>query len=98
MVIYPVKSAFRNRLAILTVREHLCGFYQLSVTCVDAGTKVDCDTGHTVCCGCERITVYSGLRECDICGQEYIDKTKFQNPRYETNCPCCVKEYGLDDF
>ncbi len=94
-VIYASDSAFHGRLAILTVREHLCGFYEERVTCVESGTKLDGDTGHTVCCGCNRITTLSGLRECDICGREYIDKTKFQNPNYETNCPRCVISHDL---
>lgn len=95
MLIYPSKDAFRGRLAIQTIREHLCGFYELRVTCVDASERVDRETGHTLCLGCDRITVISGLRECDICIKEYIDKTKYQNPSYETNCPDCVVTHGL---
>lgn len=94
-VVYARPDAFYGRLAILTVREHLCGYYQDLTSCVAAGDRVDPDTGHTVCCGCDKITVASGLRICDICDKEYIDKSKYQNPIYDTNCPRCVKEYDL---
>jgi hypothetical protein len=80
------------------VREHICGFHELNVTCVDSVSYVDHETGHTVCSGCERITLASGLRVCDICESEYIDKTKYQDPRKaDTNCPRCVEEYGLEE-
>jgi len=94
-IIYASDSAFAGRLAIQTVREHLCGFYSQSVDCVEAGTKVDHESGHRVCCGCNRPTAESALRQCDICGKEYIDKTKYQDPNYETDCPRCVVEYDL---
>lgn len=95
IIIFASDSAFHGRLAILTIQEHLCGFYQNLVSCVTAGTYVDSDTGHTVCSGCERITVNSGLRQCDICGKEYINKDEFQDPEFETNCIRCVIKYGL---
>lgn len=96
-VIYPHEKNFQGRLAILTIREHLCGFYESLTRCREAGVEVDTRTGHHVCLGCERITVDSGLRVCDICGKQYINKAEYQNPRYETNCPNCIKEYGLDN-
>jgi hypothetical protein len=95
LIIYASDSAFHGRLAIQTVREHLCGFYQQSVTCAESGTELDSDTGHTVCCGCGRITVESGLRRCDICEREYINKDAYQDPNYETDCEECVIKYGL---
>lgn len=95
MVIYPVEGAFHKRLDIATIREHLCEFYQLGVNCVDSGTKVDPNTGHTVCLGCNRIKAESGLRVCDICEREYINKSKYENPKSETNCPRCEQEYGI---
>lgn len=96
-VIYARKESFMGRLAILTCREHLCGYFEERHVCVESGVQVDPQTGHTVCLGCYRITVASGLRECDICCKEYIDKGKYQDPRYETNCPVCVKEFGLEN-
>jgi hypothetical protein len=97
MVIYPPDGSFMGRLAIQTIREHLCGYYEQKVTCTGAQTRLDPQTGHRVCSGCRKILVSSGLRSCDICGRDYIDPTKYQNPRYETNCPCCVVKYGLED-
>jgi hypothetical protein len=96
-VFYPHPNHIRFGLAIMTIREHLCGYYQLWTRCVDADTDVDPDSGHEVCSGCGRVTVTSGLRKCDICDREYIDLTKHQDNAYETNCPACVKEYDLDD-
>lgn len=97
MVIYASDTAFNGGLAILTIREHICGFFEQKVVCVDTGWRVDPDTGHRVCSGCSRITLYSGLRRCDICDKEYIDKTKYQDPVFETNCPRCVERYGIDE-
>jgi len=92
MVTYPLNG---NRLAILTIKEQLCGFFEQKFTCVDVGSRVDPESGHMVCCGCNRITVASGLMECDICSREYINKAKSQDKRYETNCPDCEKRYGV---
>lgn len=94
-VIYAKEGSFHGRLAILTIRAHLCGFYSLGVDCADMGSQIDPQTGHRVCSECQRITVASGLRICDICDKEYIDKSQYQNPRYDTNCPRCVITYGL---
>lgn len=91
-VIYPFKG---RRLAILTLREHLCGFFEDKVDCLEAGIRVDPDTGHHVCLSCDRVTFKSGLRECDICEREYINLNKYENPRYDTNCPDCVVNYGV---
>lgn len=93
---YPHPKNIKYGLAILTIREHLCGFYETLHKCVEAGTSVDTHTGHTVCLGCSRITYQSGLRKCDTCDIEYINKTQFQDPNYEVNCPECVKEYDLN--
>lgn len=90
-----VYAQTRYGLAILTIREQCCGFFEQKTVCVEAGTVLDKTTGHTVCLGCSRITVESGLRTCDICEREYIDSTKFQDNNYETNCPECVKAYDL---
>jgi hypothetical protein len=68
--------------------EHLC-FHGCRLA------PIDPDTGHVVGFWCKKLTIDSGLRICDICDREYIDKTKNQNPDYETNCPECVKRYGL---
>lgn len=95
MIIYAPHTAFHKRLAILTIREHLCGYYQLYTKCADSLTVVDSDTGHTVCLGCDRITVSSGLRACDMCEREYIDKTKYQTNDYDTYCPECVIKHDL---
>lgn len=92
--IYPING---DKLAILTIRDHLCGFFELKTSCVDAGSRVDPVTGHMVCCGCGRITVASGLMQCDICNRDYINKSKRQDKRYETNCPSCIIKFGLDD-
>lgn len=97
MVIYPIENAFMGRLSIMTVREHLCGFNELKTTCADASNRVDPETGHVVCSGCERITVASGLRVCDICDNEYIDKTKVHSTKQDTNCPRCIVLYGIDE-
>lgn len=91
-VIYPQKG---DKLAILTIREHTCGFFQMRTECVEAQRKVDPDTGHTVCLACERITVDSGLRACDICDSEYINLNIYEDPDYETNCPKCKVIYDL---
>lgn len=96
-VIYARKDSFRGKLAILTIREHLCGFYEKSVTCADAGVQVDTTTDHRVCSGCRKVTAESGLRSCDICELEFINLLRYYNSRYEVVCPSCVKEYGLDD-
>lgn len=93
---YPHSKNVKYGLAILTIREHLCGFYELLTKCVDAGTVVDSETGHTVCLGCSRITLSSGLRDCSICEIQFIDKAKFQDPNYEVYCPECVITYDLD--
>lgn len=95
MVVYPHEKNFKGRLAILTIREHLCGYYEQKVECIDSRTVVDASTGHTVCCGCKRITVKSGFRNCDICEREYINKDQYEDPKYETICPECVKTYGV---
>jgi hypothetical protein len=58
-------------------------------------TEFDSATGHTLGFWCKRPTVDSGLRECDICYRQYINKTKHQNPRYETICPDCERDYGI---
>jgi hypothetical protein len=91
MVIY---GTTRKKLAILTIREHLCGFFELKSVCVNAGTVVDPQTGHTLCLGCSRITFESGLRECDQCDREYINKEQHQDNNFETICPDCVVRYG----
>lgn len=96
-VIYASDSSFNGGLAIMTIREHLCGFYETKVECVDAYDRVDSPSGHMVCSGCQRITVASGLRRCDTCDKEFINKSKFQDNNYETNCPRCIVEYGLED-
>lgn len=96
-VIYPTPGAFMRRLSIMTVREHLCGFRELQVRCAESGTYVDPDSDHVVCSGCERITVSSGLRICDICDSEYIDKTRVHSPNQDTNCPKCIEAYGIDE-
>lgn len=98
MVVYPIPGAFRQRLAIMTVREHICGFHELQGPCIDAAWRVDPDTGHRLCSGCGRITLASGgLSNCDICYTEFIDKTKLRNPAYEVNCPRCIEKYGIED-
>lgn len=94
MALYPLKG---NRLAILTIREHLCGFFEQKSDCVDSGSRVDPESGHMVCCGCNRITVASGLMRCDICDKEYINKEKRQDKQYETICPACIKEFGFEN-
>jgi hypothetical protein len=96
-VIYPTPGAFNQRLAIMTCREHLCGFHEVLVTCKDSETYEDPETGHVVCSGCERITVASGLRNCDICGTEYIDKTRVHSLDQDTNCPRCIIQFGIDE-
>jgi hypothetical protein len=96
-VLYPHPNHIRYGLAIMTIREHLCGFYSLETRCVDAGVRVDPSTGHRVCCGCDRITVSSGLRKCDMCNREYINLDKYQDNRYETYDPECIERYGLDE-
>lgn len=95
LVIYAQPGSFHNRLPILTLREHLCGFFENKTYCIEEGTAVDTSTGHTLCCGCDRLTAESGLRKCDNCSIEYINKDVYQNPRYETYCPRCVVEYEL---
>jgi hypothetical protein len=94
---YYGEERVSGRLAILTIRAHLCGFFEQKSECVNAGNRVDPDSGHLLCCGCSRITVSSGLMVCDICDIEYINKAKRQDKHYETNCPKCVEEYGLED-
>lgn len=96
-IVYASDRNFNGRLPIMTVREHLCGFYEALDICRNAVERVDSRTGHTVCSGCSKIRTASGLRQCDICDKEYIDKNKFQDPHYETNCPRCVIEYGIDE-
>lgn len=68
-------------------------------TCVHGcrHAPVDETTGHVVGYWCGKVTPESGLRVCDTCEREYINKEKYQDPHYETNCPECVKKYGLDD-
>lgn len=95
-VIYPHPKNFMGRLAIQTCRDHLCSYYESLTRCVYTGIRVDPVSGHDVCCGCGKITARSGLRTCDTCEREYIDKTKYQDDSYETYCPECVKEFGLD--
>ncbi len=92
MVVYPAKG---KKLAILTLREHLCGFFESSYKCGMSGNRLDTATGHQVCFGCERILIDSGLRICDICDTEYINKLRHQDADYETNCPRCVEAYEL---
>ena len=97
-VIYPTVGAFRQQLAVNTVREHTCGFYgPAKTTCQGAPWRIDLVSGHRVCSGCGKITVKSGLRTCDICDTQYIDLNNYQDPKYETNCPCCIERYGLDE-
>jgi hypothetical protein len=96
-VVYPTKDAFKRRLAVMTIREHLCGFYEISTRCAEAGDRLDPDTGHRVCCSCGKVTSKSGLRICDTCDREFINLDKFLNPEYETNCPECIERYGLDE-
>lgn len=95
MVIYPSKEAFNAKLAIMTVREHLCGYFEMKTDCVHASREVDSTTGHTVCLGCNRITVDSGLRVCEACETEYINLNKFQDSGFETYCEKCEVTYGL---
>lgn len=96
-VVYPSKDAFKGRLAILTIREHLCGFYEISTRCADSEDRLDPATGHRVCLGCGKVTSKSGLRNCDICERDYINLDKHQDPNYETNCPECIERFGLDE-
>jgi len=95
--IYAQPGAFMGRLAIMTCREHLCGYYEMFVDCKAADTRLDPVTGHRVCCSCGKPTADSGLRVCDTCDKEYINLDKYQDPRYETNCNKCIEKYGLDD-
>jgi hypothetical protein len=96
-VIYPHESSFYGKLAILTIREHLCGYYQELVICVDAGTYVDTDTGHRVCSGCGKVPVAEGLSYCDIGAHEFINLNRVYNNADEIVCPKHIKEYGLED-
>lgn len=96
-VVYPIKGAFKGRLAVLTIREHLCGFYEIPTRCSDAGEVLDSTTGHKVCLGCGKVTSKSGLRVCDTCDKEFINLSKYLDPEYETNCPECIERYGLDE-
>jgi hypothetical protein len=82
-------------LPINDAREHLCGYYNQRRECINAPTKVDERTGHTVCSECRRVTTRSGLRLCDLCDKQFIDLDKFIDPKYDVNCPKCVREYGL---
>lgn len=97
MVVYASENAFLGRLAIMTIREHICGYFEQKVVCVDADLTLDRESGHRVCSGCSRITLHSGLRVCDICEKEYIDPNKYQDPDFETNCPRCVERYGIEE-
>lgn len=76
------------KLELKTKIEHLCHH-----GCRE--TPVDPDTGHVLGFWCKKLTINSGLRQCDICDRQYIDPVKYQDPYYETNCPECVKRYGL---
>lgn len=96
-VIYPHKDNFNGKFAINTIRAHLCGFYEELTKCLDSGAHTDPQTGHRVCSGCDRITVDSGLRTCDICYVEYIDKIKLHSLDSDTNCPRCIEKYGIDE-
>lgn len=95
MVVYATDNAFNGGLAIQTIRDICCGFFELKTVCKEAGWTLDSRTGHRVCSGCSRITVESGLRRCDICEKEFIDPSQYHDVNYEVNCPRCVEEYGL---
>jgi hypothetical protein len=82
-------------LPINVAREQLCGYYNLSRSCINAPTRVDQGTGHTVCSHCNRVTARSGIRLCDLCDKQFFDPQKYIDPRYDVNCPRCVIEYGL---
>ncbi len=56
---------------------------------------VDPDTGHVIGFWCGKVTIESGLRSCDICERQYINKTQYEDPHYETYCPECVINYDL---
>jgi hypothetical protein len=95
-MVQSIVYAINIRFATLTITEHLCDdVYNVKTSCLKAGKVVDHGTGHHVCCECSKVTRSSGLRECDTCDREYIDKTKFQDDKYETNCPECVNTYEL---
>lgn len=95
-MVHTTIYAVNKRFATQTIDGHLCDdVYNQKTRCMEAGTVVDTATGHHVCSGCSRITRSSGLRECDICYKEYIDKNSYQNPEFETVDPRCKELYDV---
>jgi len=73
------------------------GYEVLDVTCAHRCFRaLDVSSGHTVGRWCKLPTRESAIRQCDICEREYIDITKYQDPRYETICPECVIKHDLE--
>lgn len=78
-----------NRPFGFEVLDHVCAH-----TCP---TEPDVSSGHTIGHWCRLPTRESAIRQCDICDREYINKKKYQDPKYETICPECVIRNGLED-
>ena len=88
-------SAPGEYLPINEAKEHLCGYYNQRRECINAEILVDTGSGHHVCSSCSRVTAKSGLRLCETCDCQFIDTSKYLDPKYEIYCPRCVTKYGF---